>query len=220
MLPCTWSGRAEVRLKPDANSTTDIQFGVSNYLPQDVQKIYDIQAAAGSVLPTVFQGNYNAVSRHIEEDLFPLLRKLKMSFYAYSPSAGGFLVKDSAQIRSKEVEGRFGGKDFLGDMYHAMYSKESLLQALDEWNEIAKHAGISRAALAYRWITYHSALKKEHGDGVIIGARTLSQLEETLNTIDAGPLAKEVAAQCNKIWETVKKDAPRDNFHDYVFKLK
>ena len=181
-----------------------------------MQKIYDIQAAASSVLPTVFQGNYNAVSRHIEDDLFPLLRKLKISFYAYSPSAGGFLVKDAAQIRSKEVEGRFGGKDFIGNMYNTLYNKESLLQALDEWNGIAKRSGVSRAALAYRWIAYHSALKKEHGDGIIIGARILSQLEETLTAFEAGPLEKEIATQCSNIWEKVKNDAPRDNFSDFM----
>ena len=181
-----------------------------------MQKIYDIQTAARSVLPTVFQGNYNAVARHIEDDLFPLLRKLKISFYAYSPSAGGFLVKDSAQIRAKEVEGRFGGKDFVGDMYNTLYNRESLLQALDEWNGIAKHAGISRAALTYRWIAYHSALKKGHGDGIIIGARTLSQLEETLTAFEAGPLEEETAKRCNDIWGKVKNDAPRDNFNDFM----
>ena len=51
-------------------------------MPADVQRIYDIQSAAKSVLPTVYQGNYNAVARHVEQSLFPLLRKLKISFLA------------------------------------------------------------------------------------------------------------------------------------------
>ena len=58
------------------------QFGISNYMPADVQRIYDIQSAAKSVLPTVYQGNYNAVARHVEQSLFPLLRNLNISFYA------------------------------------------------------------------------------------------------------------------------------------------
>lgn len=94
-----------------------------------MQKIYDIQLAAKSVLPTVFQGNYNAISRHIEKDLFPLLRKLNMSFYAYSPIAGGFLVKAPGVDEGT----RFGPNARTGTMYNEMYGKESLYAALDEW---------------------------------------------------------------------------------------
>lgn len=196
------------------------QFGISNFLPHDVQTIYDIQAGAKSVLPTVFQGNYNAVSRHIEDDLLPLLRKLNISFAAYSPIAGGFFAKDSAKLRVKDVEGRFSGKSFLKDMYNDLYGKESLYQALDEWGVIAGDAGISKVALAYRWITYHSALKKEHADGVIIGASKNSQLEETLTAIEAGPLNAGIAQRASDIWKKVKDEAPRDNYNSLpAFKM-
>lgn len=178
--------------------------------------IYDIQLAAKSVLPTAFQGNYNAIARHTEEDLFPLLRKLHISFYAYSPIAGGFLVKDAARLRSKDVEGRFSGETFLGDMYPSLYGKESMYEALDKWGYIARDAGISKAALAYRWVVHHSVLKPEHGDGVIIGSRTVSQLEETLTAIDAGPLDAQIAKAVGDIWNLVKDDAPRDNWNDYL----
>lgn len=90
-----------------------------------------------SVLPSVFQGNYNAVSRHIEKDLFPLLRKLGIAFYAYSPIAGGFLVKSAKEIREGSSEtGRFKTGNALGDMYRTLYGKESLINALDDWGEI------------------------------------------------------------------------------------
>ena len=39
---------------------------------------------------------------------------------------------------------------------------------------------------------WHSALKGENGDGVIVGART-DQLEETLEAIEEGPLEESVA---------------------------
>ncbi|KAL6715765.1 hypothetical protein ACLMJK_006726 [Lecanora helva] len=192
------------------------RFGVSNFSLREVQQIYDIQLRANSVLPSVYQGNYNAVARHIEADLFPLLRKLQISFYAYSPIAGGFLVKESAQVRSRDIEGRFNGKSPVGDMYNVLYGKESMYQALDEWGEIAKGAGISKASLAYRWITYHSALDKKYGDGLIIGAGKNSQLEETLTLIEAGPLDVKTAGQAGAIWEKVRDDAPRDNWSDYL----
>ena len=164
----------------------------------------------------MFQGNYNAVSRHIEDDLFPLLRRLKISFYAYSPIAGGFLVKDSAALRTRDVEGRFSGKTFIADMYNELYGKESMYAALDKWGEIARDAGISKAALAYRWIAWHSALKAEDGDGIIVGASKTAQLEETLGAIENGPLERGIAERAEGIWRKVKKDAPRDNYNDYL----
>lgn len=194
------------------------QFGVSNYKAEDVQKIYDIQAANNSVLPTVFQGNYSAVSRHIETDLFPLLRKLKISFYAYSPIAGGFLVKNAASLRIKDDEGRFGPNSRAGEMYTSMYGKESLYQALGAWEGIARDAGISKAALAYRWIAYHSALKGSHGDAVIVGASKTEQLEETLTAVEAGPLDGEIAERVDAIWKTVEHEAPLDNYHSFALK--
>lgn len=156
------------------------------------------------------------MARHAEHDLFPLLRKLNISFYAYSPIAGGFLVKDSASLRSNKVEGRFSGKTFLGDMYPKLYGKESMYQALDAWAEIAKTAGISKAALAYRWVTYHSALRKKNGDGIVIGASTIEQLEETLMAIEVGPLDAETAERASDVWEMVRGEAPRDYWVDYL----
>ena len=167
------------------------------------------------MLPTAYQGNYNAVARQSESLLFPLLRKLHIRFYAYSPIAGGFLVKDSAQLRSNGVEeGRFTGKTPMGDMYQVLYGKESMYKALDEWGEIARDVGITKAALAYRWMTYHSALGKD--DGIVVGARLISQLKETLTAIEAGPLTAETAKRASDIWERVKDEAPLDNWNDYL----
>ncbi|KAH8601056.1 NADP-dependent oxidoreductase domain-containing protein [Bisporella sp. PMI_857] len=199
------------------------RFGVSNFSPEDVQNIYDIQSATNSVLPTVYQGNYNAVSRHIETGLFPLLRKLNISFYAYSPIAGGFLTKNAKDLKEDKVDsGRFGAaaKESLhGKLYRELYfNKESLFTALDEWAKIAEDAKLSKAALAYRWIAYHSQLKKELGDAIIFGASKVSQLEETLAAIEAGPLGEDVAKRVDDIWELVEHEAPLDNYHNYGIK--
>jgi aflatoxin B1 aldehyde reductase len=159
------------------------------------------------------------VARHVEDEdnLLPLLRKLGISFYAYSPMAGGFLVKNSAQLRVKDdPTGRFGSKTRIAEMYTTMYIKESLLQAVDEWAEIAKDATITKAALAYRWITYHSALKRENGDAVIIGASKSAQLKETLEAIEEGPLDEKIAKRVNDIWAKCKHEAPLDNYHSFM----
>nr|GFD59379.1 hypothetical protein [Tanacetum cinerariifolium] len=60
------------------------RFGLSNYPPADVQKMYDVCKANNFVTPSVYQGNYSAVARGQEERLLPLLRKLGIASYAYS----------------------------------------------------------------------------------------------------------------------------------------
>ena len=187
------------------------RFGLSNYKAEDVQKVYDICKAKGYPLPSVYQGNYSAVARRQEEVLFPTLRKLGMSFYAYSPLAGGFLTKTKQQIHDRA--GRFDPSDPLGKMYTTMYNKPSYLEALSIWEEIAKEEGCSRADLAYRWVKYNSPLKPEQGDAIIIGASRLDQLTQTLDSISGGPLSDKAVKRIDEVWKTIEHEAPLDNYH-------
>lgn len=59
------------------------RFGISNYTVDEVQRIVHICERDGFVKPTVYQGQYNAIARNGEADLFPLLRRCGISFYAY-----------------------------------------------------------------------------------------------------------------------------------------
>jgi len=99
-------------------------------------------------------------------------------------------------------------------MYNELYGKPSLYEGLDDWGEIARDAGVGKAALAYRWVVYHSALGE--GDGVVVGARHVGQLEETLEAVGEGPLEDGIAERASGVWEKVKGDAPRDNWNDYL----
>ncbi|KAF3045928.1 hypothetical protein E8E12_007639 [Didymella heteroderae] len=184
------------------------RFGLSNYAPQDVQRVYDLAKEKGYPLPEVYQGNYNPVARHLEKDLFPVLRKLNIVFYAYSPLAGGFLTKSAADLDAGT--GRFN-KDALGGMYSGMYDKPSLREGLKTWNQIAEKEGVPKAELAYRWVAHHSALTEE-GDGVIFGASKLSQIEQTAGGIKKGKLSQEAAKSIDELWESVKAEAPVDNY--------
>jgi aryl-alcohol dehydrogenase-like predicted oxidoreductase len=64
------------------------RLGLSNFLPEEVSDVIRICKENGYVLPTVYQGNYNAVARHSETTLLPILRENNIAFYAYSPIAG------------------------------------------------------------------------------------------------------------------------------------
>ncbi|EMC93365.1 hypothetical protein BAUCODRAFT_26667 [Baudoinia panamericana UAMH 10762] len=193
------------------------RFGLSNYKAEDVQKVYDICKEKGYPLPKVYQGNYSAVARKQEELLFPTLRKLGIAFYAYSPMAGGFLTKTKQQIT--DGVNRFSN-EALGGMYRSMYNKPAYLEALAQWEQIAKDEGCSRAELAYRWVKYNSPLKAEHGDAIIFGASSYEQLEQTLQGLNNGPLSDKAVKAIDGVWETIAHEAPLDNYHDFAAKSK
>jgi aflatoxin B1 aldehyde reductase len=185
------------------------RFGLSNYTPQQVQEVYDICKKKGYMLPSVYQGNYSPVARHLETLLFPTLRRLGMVFYAYSPLAGGFLTKTTDDLDAGA--GRFNAQT-IGGLYQRLYDKPSLRSALGEWNAIAEAEGVSKAELAYRWVGYNSMLQAGQGDAVIFGASRLSQIEETAGWLKKGGLSQEAVQRIDGIWQSVKADAPVDNF--------
>lgn len=96
-------------------------------------------------------------------------------------------------------------------MYLGSYGRPTIQEALGEWEEIAKAAGVMKAALAYGWVAYHSAPGNE--DAFAFGACTLKQLEESLIAYEEGPLPAEIVKRVEGIWELLKDEAPIDNFH-------
>lgn len=59
------------------------RFGLSNYTAAEVKQFVEICERRGFVRPSVYQGQYNAIVRTGEKDLFPVLRQHDISFYAW-----------------------------------------------------------------------------------------------------------------------------------------
>ena len=88
-----------------------------------------------------------------------------------------------------------------------------MIEGLRLWNEIAEDEGISKAALSYRWVVFNSQLKKELGDGMIIGAMKPESLEQTVGWLKDGPLDARVAKRVDEVWKIVESEAAYDNFN-------
>jgi len=191
-------------------------------LASDIEEIVAVCKEHGYVLPTVYQGSYSAIARRTETEVFPTLRKHGIRFYAYSPIAGGFLSKSKAELTG-QVEGDKGSRwieaskkdDVNSKLYNGLYNKPSFLNALDLWEGVAQSEGVSRAELAWRWVTYHSELKGEYGDAIIAGARKIEQLRDTVAIIQRGPLSDDAVKRIDEIWDSVKADAYLDNFEQW-----
>lgn len=186
------------------------RLGLSNFLAHEVEEVISVAKENNFVVPSVYQGNYSAVARRTEVEVFPTLRKHNMAFYAYSPIAGGFLSKSKAELT--DPAGRFGQSNPLGQIYNGMYNRPSFVAALDVWDQIAKDEGITKAELAYRWVVYHSKLDAKYGDAMIVGSRNQQQFRETMAGIKKGPLSDEAVKKIDGIWESVKAEAQLDNF--------
>ncbi|XP_072521867.1 aflatoxin B1 aldehyde reductase member 4-like [Salminus brasiliensis] len=189
------------------------ELGLSNYASWEVAEIYCICKHNNWVLPTVYQGMYNATTRQVETELLPCLRYFGIRFYAYNPLAGGLLTgkyhyedKDGSQ-----PAGRFFGNNWAA-AYRDRYWKESHFYAIDGVLKALQTAyGSQKPTLtsaAMRWMYHHSQLKGDLGDGVLIGMSTMEQLQENLTAAEEGPLKQEVVDAFKQGWDLVAHECP------------
>lgn len=175
------------------------RFGVSNLSPTTVQGIYDICKREGYVLPTVYQGSYNPLHRKGEEELFPLLRLLGISFYAWGPLAGGLLAKPIDELVKPKPGTRYDEMPFFGNMY----LNENNIAALKKMDEVCAQNDISMMEATMRWFMHHSALQDD--DAVILGASSKEQVDATLTACEKGPLPQAVSDGWQTLWQSIVK---------------
>ncbi|XP_028260838.1 aflatoxin B1 aldehyde reductase member 3 [Parambassis ranga] len=189
------------------------EFGLSNYASWEVAEIVCICRHNSWIVPTVYQGMYNATTRQVETELLPCLRYYGMKFYAYNPLAGGLLTgkyhyedKDASQ-----PAGRFFGNNWAA-AYRDRYWKQSHFQAIDMVQKALETAygseKPSMTSAAMRWMYHHSQLKGDLGDGVIIGMSSMEQLQQNLAAAEEGPLDQRVVDAFKDAWNLVAHECP------------
>ncbi|ROW06928.1 hypothetical protein VMCG_04114 [Cytospora schulzeri] len=192
------------------------RFGLSNFDPDQTKEVLRICQERNYVLPSVYQGHYSAVARRPETDLFPILRKHNISFYAYSPISGGFLAKTPEDLR-QGAGGRWDPESPSGQMYHSLYvGKPATMAALAKWHEVADAEGIPAVEMAYRWVVHNSILDGSKGDGVVVGSKDAAQLRGTMEAIRKGPLSAEVQGKIDAIWKTMEHESFLDYYNGYI----
>ena len=187
-----------------------VELGLSNFPAWMVADVYNKCKAHGFVLPTVYEGVYNALTRNAENELFDALKAFNMRFYAYNPLAGGLLTGKYSSVDDKPQGGRFA----LRKTYPGRYWKESFFDAVGIIKEACAVHDMPMAEAALRWLAYHSKLKKARGDAIIIGASSLSQLQENISAVEKGALPDDVVGAFEKAWPVTKAESP-DYFRYY-----
>lgn len=177
------------------------RFGVSNLSPAEVQKIYDICSEEKYPLPSIYQGGYNPLQRGTETDLFPLFRKLNIHFYAFSPLAGGLLAKKLEDVLKPAPGTRFASEK----LFVNRYLKKPTLDALAVLKAKCDEHGITVMEATMSWFLHHSPLG--HNDGLILGASSTKQIDESLTACKKGSLSAGLVQAFEDLWITVK-DGP------------
>lgn len=148
--------------------------GLSEVGPQTIRR-------AAAVHPVVdLQIEYSLISRSPEEKIFPVLEELGIAVTAYGVLSRGLLsgsqVAGTGDMRTRFP--RFAGENLTRN--------EQLVARL---KEIASGKGITQSQLAIAW-----ALAKNPSVIPVMGARTRTQLAESLGALDARLTAEEMAA--------------------------
>ncbi len=179
--------------------------GLSNYASWQVVDIWNICRRNDWLVPIVYQGRYNAITRDVESELFPALRELDMRFCAYNPLAGGLLTGKHRAQGQIPAEGRF----YLMSTYRHRYWKKSCFEAIDRLRSLCEESQIVMADSALRWVLYHSRLSALQGDALIVGASSTEQLAADLKSASRPPLPEKVSRACDQAWEVARPDCPR-----------
>ncbi len=128
------------------------------------------------------QSYYSLAGRELEREMIPLLEDQGLGLLVWSPLAGGFLSGkftreggDAAARRSKF--------DF------PPVNKEQAFNVLDVLKNLAPTHGASIPQVALAWILANRAVTS-----VIVGAKTVAQLDDNLKAIDVALSAEEKSA--------------------------
>jgi aflatoxin B1 aldehyde reductase len=183
------------------------RFGLSNYTAWETVWIHNYMTSKGWVVPTVYQGMMNAITRKTNEELLPALRRLGMSFYAYNPLAGGMLT--GKHVRGGDTgSGRFTSDQMWGQIYQRRFMQEKQFDAMDIILNACGANNVEPYEAALRWMMHHSGLSSAHGDGIIIGASKLEYFEANMSALSKGPLSEGMIAAYDEAWEICRPIAP------------
>ena len=181
------------------------RFALSNFAAWQVAEVVEVCRKNAWMVPTVYQGMYNALTRDVERELFPCLRNYGMSFYVYNPLAGGMLTGKHKALTEEPQDGRF----HKFDGYKSRYWKSEYFDVLDKYIAVCDHHQISPTEAALNWLVNHSCLSDEAGDAIILGASKLDHLSENISAMGKGDLPEDIIDVLDQGWEKTRPNVKK-----------
>ena len=144
--------------------------GISSYSSKQTNKMNKLLKERG-VSCLIHQPSYSMINRWIEKDLLFTLRKLGIGCIAFSPLAQGML--SGKYLKSIPKISRISDNSSLDKKMIT----ESYLIKIKQLTKIAKKRNQSLPQMALSWVLRHKNMTS-----ALIGARTVEQLDECLDS--------------------------------------
>ena len=153
--------------------------GVSNVTGWQLQR-YLLTARHMGAPPIVsYQAQYNLLDRHIEWELIPQCVEEGIGLLPWSPLGGGWLAGKYSPDQFPSGATRLGDNPERGVEAYAIRNNDRTWRILDEVGAIASARGVPHAQVALNWLRRRPSVAS-----VILGARTVAQLDENLAALE------------------------------------
>lgn len=153
--------------------------GWSNLTGWQLQKIVTTARLGGYVVPTILQPQYNLLDRGIELEVLPVCLEESVALTPWSPLAGGWLTGKYRPDTRPTGATRLGEDPDRGVEAYDVRNTDRTWQVLAAVEAVAERHGRPPAHVALAWL-----LTRPGVASVLLGARTLAQLEQTLGAAD------------------------------------
>lgn len=184
--------------------------GLSNFTGWQLQKTVDVARFSGLPVPITLQPQYNLLTRELEWEVVPAAQENGLGLLPWSPLAGGLLTGKYQQGEQAEENTRFAEAAQAGRfMYGRRTAAERTWAVLDALRTIADHREASIAQVALAWVADRPGVSS-----VILGARTLGQLNDNLGAADLVLTAEETET-LNTVSDPEPTDYPYGRFGSF-----
>lgn len=154
--------------------------GVSNFLGWQLQKAALLAGFRGLAPIVTLQPQYNLLARDIEFELVDVCRNEQIGILPWSPLAGGWLTGKYTRDQAPTGATRLGEDPRRGvEAYAPRNAQERTWQVIDAVRQVAERRGVSMSQVALAWVADRPAVTS-----VILGARTLDQLDDNLGAAE------------------------------------
>ena len=179
-----------LRFLDDAVSAGKIRYvGLSNFTAWQLQKAVSLAELRGLSVPVSLQPQYNLLVRELEWEIIPACADAGLGLLPWSPLGGGWLTGKYKRDKRPSGRTRLGENPERGvEGYDRRNPLERTWEVLGALERVAKARGASMAQVALAWLVDRPTVSS-----VILGARTLAQLEDDLGAADLHLSAEETA---------------------------
>ena len=166
---------------------------VSNFAAWQIADILHICDKRGYTAPVITQNVYNLITRGLESELAPFLKKHQIGMAIYNPIAGGFLAGKHRPGKPDENT-RFANNR----MYYERYWSDENFDAVERLAKIADNHGMSILELSMKWCAAQPVVTS-----IISGVSRMDQIKQNIASLEGDLPGADVLSACDEVWRSL-----------------